>query len=155
MNYLEMLEAIRMQYGKLTPEVVLEVARPVDSPIHSFVFDKEPGEAAEAYYLSRAHELIQRVRVTVQDNNEEKRSIRYFLAVPSDSDRYVYEPFSVVVSDQQKLDLVRLEAMRRLRDAESAVNDLDILAAGTPFGGPSKRAKAALRKARKELADVA
>lgn len=155
MKYKELLTEIRAQHGKLTPEIVLEEARPDDSPLHGYVFDKEVGDAAEAYYLERAHQLIQRVRVVVRKNDTEQRSIRAFLAVPSDTDRYVYEPFEVVVSDEQKLNMVRLEAARRLRDAETAVEDLDLLAQGTPFARTSKRVKSAIRTARQELDKVA
>lgn len=155
MKYKELLTEIRARHGKLTPEIVLEEARPDDSPLHAYVFDKEVEDAAEAYYLDRAHQLIQRVRIVVKKNDTEQRSVRAFLAVPSDTDRYVYEPVDVVVSDEQKFNMVRLEASRRLRDAEAAVDDLDALAAGTPFKRTSKRVKTAIRTARQELDKVA
>lgn len=155
MTYQELLTDIRARHGKLTPEIVREEARPADSALHAVVFDKEPDEAAEAYYLERAHNLIQRVRVTVQVNDSGKRSIRAFLAVPSDTDRYIYEPVAEVMSSAEKFRLVRLEAMRRLRDAESAIDDLDLLAQGTEASRPSKRAKTAIQTARRELDKVA
>lgn len=123
------LTSIYETNGYLTPELVKEAARPEDSPAHPWVFNVPEGEAAEAYYLSRAHELIRRVKVTiVAQNTSEPRRVRFFHAIPGEETAYVYEPLSVIQQSPSKLDAARTEAMRRLRDAEHSVEDLDAIA---------------------------
>lgn len=155
-NITEILTEIRDRHGILTPEIVRDEARPEDSPIHAYVFNVDRGEAAEAYYLERAHQLIQRARVIVrQAENDAPRRVRAFLAVPSEEARYAYEPVAEVVSDAEKFRMVRTEAARRLREAESSLDDLDALARDTPFAGSSAKARKAVRAARRELDKVA
>ena len=54
-------------HGELTPAIVLEAARPKNHPLHGYVFDRAPKQAAEAYYLGRAHDLLQRARVVYRE----------------------------------------------------------------------------------------
>lgn len=154
MNYRDILTDILNRHGKLTPEIVVEEARPTDSPLHGVIFDKNVPEAAEAYYRENARKTIQSVRVIVQHNDAERRSVRAFLAVPSTEEKYVYEPIAVVVNDVDKFAMVRLEAARRLREAESAVEDLDALAHGTANEQRSRKVKVAIKTARRELERV-
>jgi hypothetical protein len=152
----DILLDIRARHGVLTPEIVREEARPEDSPIHAFVFNVDADEAAEEYYLARSHRLIQIARVTIRETpKSEPRRIRAFLAVPSEQNRFEYEPTAEVVADPEKFARVRLEAARRLRDAESSLEDLDALAAGLPVQATTKEAVSDVRKARKRLAEVA
>lgn len=153
MTYKEILLEIHARHGQLTPEIVREEARPEESPLHGYVFNKDLGAAAEEYYLSRSHDLIQSVRVTVTQDTGERSSIRAFLAVPS-IDHYVYEPVANVLSDREKFSFVLLEAVQRVRDAHKAIDDLDTLARGTELADLTRRAKAALCTARHELEQV-
>lgn len=148
----DILMDIRERHGVLTPAIVLEEARPEDSPIHGFVFHVDIAEAAEGYYLERAHRLIQIAKVTVKEReNEPARRVRAFVGIPSEDSGYVYEPIGVVVTDAEKLSRARFEAVRRLREAESAVEDLDAYAAGSVLQKSTKRAAKAIRAAREEL----
>lgn len=116
------------KHGKLTPEIVREAARPVDSPAHAFVFGLPPEEAAEEYYLLRAHKLIQSVKVTVQRQPDEPpRRVRFFYATPGTDEQFVYQPLPVVIGDPQTFNEVRRQALRRLSEAEEALTDLDSL----------------------------
>lgn len=110
----EQLQSIYDQHGKLTPELLVEVARPETHPLHSRVFDRAPSEAAEAWYRHRAHELIRSVKVVYRDADETsaEKSVRAFHAVRSPGpDPYVYEPVDEVMADDFKRTLV-------LRDME-------------------------------------
>jgi flavin-binding protein dodecin len=112
----------------LTPELVREAARPDDSPAHSWVFSVPVEQAAEQYYLDRAHDLIRRVRVTVIARSDgEPRRVRFFHAIPGEEAAYVYEPLDVIRRSPDKLAAARTEAIRRLRDAERSVEDMDII----------------------------
>lgn len=123
------LESIYTAHGILTPELVREAARPKDSIGHAHVFNVPSGEAAEQYYLTRAHTLIQRVKVTiVAQGGGEPRRVRYYHAVPGEEATFVYEPLNVIQQSPTKLAAARTEAMRRLRDAEHSLEDLDVIA---------------------------
>ena len=100
----EQLEEIRVSRGALTPEVLVAAARPPDHPLHSRIFDRPPGEAAEAWYQHQAHELIRSVRISFTDvSDRAPRSIRAFVAMPTtDAGAYVYEPTEQVVADPLK-----------------------------------------------------
>lgn len=149
----DILMDILARHGVLTPEIVKEEARPDDSPIHAYVFNLPEDEAAEEHYLSRAHRLIQVARVTVRERaSDEPRRVRAFLAIPSDDAGYIYEPIASVVSDTEKFRRARLEAVRRLRDAESSLEDLDMFSQGTEFAEVTKEAVTAVRTARTKVA---
>lgn len=149
MTLREWAMSVRDEYGKLTPEIVREAARPEDSPVHAFVFNVPPGEAAEEHYLQRAHKLIQTVRVARQiAPNEPPRRVRFFHAVTDEEEDIVYEPLTVLVQHPDKLAEVRKAAVRRLRDAESAVSDLDLLATDRAQRDRSTKALKTVREAR-------
>lgn len=104
---------IRDDVGEITPDTVLEAARPRGSVLHGYVFDKAPKDAAEAYYRARAHSLIRIVRIRYPTTDPtDKRTLRAFHAVrETDPPRYVYEPAEEVAADPLRRALV-------LRDME-------------------------------------
>lgn len=133
------------------PEVVLESARPDDSPLHPFVFDKDEAEAAEDYYLYRARRLIQSVRVTVVTADETPRRVRAYVAIPGEVNPFVFAPVASLLADPAKATAARTEAARRLTQAQDAVEDLDaILVTSVPV----KRAKRRLAEAAEALANA-
>ena len=133
------LDAIYTTEGKLTPELVRDAARPEDSPAHAWVFNVPETQAAETYYLQRAHELIRYVKVEmVPTDGGTPRRVRFYHAIPGDDDAYVYEPLTVIRQSPTKLDAARTEAMRRLRDAERAVDDLAVISASPAGQGSGK-----------------
>jgi hypothetical protein len=104
---------IHRQHGYLTPALVVDLARDNDHPLHAVVFDRSPEDAAEAWYLARAHELIRRVRVThLPAGDGEPLSVRAFQAVRgATTNAYVYEPSEEVAANP-------LLAQMVLRDME-------------------------------------
>lgn len=96
----QQLQAIYDQHGRLTPELVVEAARPENHPLHDRVFDRPEGEAAEAWYRHRAHDLIRCAVVYRDADAKGPRSLRAFYAIPAAGpNKYVYEPLSRVVED--------------------------------------------------------
>ena len=96
----EHLQTIHDDNGYLTPHLVRETARPKTHPLHGAVFDKAPKDAAEAYYLERAHQLITEAYVVVRvaTDTTPAASIRAFHAVRTDRG-HVYEPAETVAQD--------------------------------------------------------
>lgn len=144
----EWMMALREREGELTPENVLKAARPDDSPAHAFVFHIGKEEAAEAYYLDRAHRLIQTVKVTIVSKpKEEPRRVRAFHAVTNDEGKRVYEPLEVIVKSVDKYAQVKAAALQRMRDAQGALADLEFVAQEAPRKATILRARAAIQEA--------
>lgn len=113
MSLRDCLQAIYDQHGQLTPELVVETARPADHPLHGRVFDRKPREAAEAWYRHRAHELIRSVRVVYREADDDNGadSVRAWHAVPATTGM-VYEPAEKVAADPFQRELL-LRMMER------------------------------------------
>jgi hypothetical protein len=119
---------IRTTHGVLTPQLVMEAAKDKDSPAHNYVFNIEEDEAAEQYYLGRAHRLIQTVKVSYQPvATEPPRRVRFFHAVAGDEQPFTYEPLDELLKQPERLEELRRAAKRRLTEAERAVEDFDAL----------------------------
>lgn len=112
------LTKVYEQQGELTPRILVETARPKDHPLHNTIFDVPVKQAAERYYLERAHQVIQSVKVTYRDPATSKRlDIRAFHAVPSGDDRtHVYRPTDEVINDPILKALVLREMERDWRN---------------------------------------
>lgn len=114
----EQLQAVYEQHGRLTPELLVEVARPEDHPLHSRVFDRPLGEAAEEWYRTRAHELIRSVKVVFREATEDSPEgrVRAWHAVRAEGpEQYVYEPVEKVASDPFSRQLVLRDMEREWR----------------------------------------
>jgi hypothetical protein len=113
MSLREHLQAIYDERGKLTPALVVDVARDSQHPLHDR-FEWNDTVAAENYRRHRAHELIRSVRICyTSTRNGQSVSIRAFHAVKQpETNRYAYEPTAVVMQDPMVMRLLRAE-MRR------------------------------------------
>lgn len=141
------------EHGALTPEIVKEAARPEDSPAHAFVFNVPPGEAAEAWYLERAHKLIRTVKVEYRPAPESPpRRVRVWHSVTGDEQARVFESLDVLMARPDKFAEAMKAAQRRVLEAQSAVEDLDVIATDKKA---SSAALAAIREAGEILATAA
>lgn len=153
------LLALYHERGQLSPEIVRDAARPAESPAHPHVYNVQPAEAAEEYYLERAHQLIRRVQVRiVTEDDAPPRRVRFFHAIPGEASAYTYVTVDDLIREPDKFQAARTEALRRLREAEGALEDLDLIAETAPTPPPApqqratKRALKSVRAARTALA---
>lgn len=111
MSLRDHLRAVYDQHGQLTPELVVEVARPKNHPLHSRVFDRPQKQAAESWYRHRAHELIQSVKVTYREGDENEVTIRRYHAVRGEAGKTVYRSSEDIADDPfaRKLVLADME----------------------------------------------
>jgi len=73
------LTGIYQAHGELTPQIVVDEARPEGSPLHSR-FDWNDQIAGEKYRLVQAQQLIRAVRIEyIARGSDEKKFIRAFL----------------------------------------------------------------------------
>lgn len=89
MNTVEYLQSLHDEHGKLTPELVVEVATDPDCPIHDR-FEWDDAIAAHGFRLEQARGLLQ---LTI---TSEKRETRAFIHLKSTG---AYHPIADVVGD--------------------------------------------------------
>lgn len=118
----DILNEIRSEYGRLTPAIVLEVARQEDHPLHSYAAFKwnDDEAAADAYRLSVARDLIRTVRVTYKQTSGEMSSVRAYHAIrTADEDEYEYEAVEDILADPMKRRIVVRDMERQIAELVS------------------------------------
>lgn len=127
------LDEIRKEHGKLTAQIVVEAARPDDSPLHP-EFEWDDAKAAENYRARQARDMIR--AIVVLDTTEQPEHAKFTLAKGADEDSPDYKPTELVVG---RVDLFA-DAHRRLlgivQAAQKAVDELNELAQS---GGDAER----------------
>ena len=110
----EHLLAIYKDHGKLTPDLLVEEARPEHHPLHSQIFDRAPDEAAEAWYRHQAAELIRSVKIRYVDRENVRQEVRAFHVIRVESG-YVYEPAEAIALDPFKREMLLRDMEREWR----------------------------------------
>lgn len=107
--YATLLGLYRRNNNSLRPVDVVEAARPISSPLHTY-FDWDDANAAEKYRLDQARGLIRRVKVRFIDSDEEMEKVPAFVSVVRPTGPS-YVPTEEVREDpfQSKLVLARAE----------------------------------------------
>lgn len=127
---------IREERGKLTPRVIVDVARDPDHPLHNR-FEWDNSVAAEKYRLHQAGELVRSVEIKYQGSGGDLRKVRGFSSITRENTpEMTYEPTEEVLENpitakillnQLRRDWMsfkqRYEHMREFRDIILA--DLD------------------------------
>lgn len=121
------LTRIYEKAGELTPELVVDEARPKTSELHHrFEWDDEI--AGEAYRRVQAAELIRSVKVVFSDaSTGERKSIRAFHScrAAGDADRGGYAPTDEIIADDLSLRILRQEFAREIADLKRKYGHLD------------------------------
>lgn len=122
------LDRLANEHGHLTPELVVDAARPVDSPIHD-LFEWDDSVAGERWRREQARHLIIQCRVTVQTSEDQRVTIRRYTALPINEDPH--QPHRYVPTEdalRTDRDLVIQQAkteLDRLRRKYEALVDFD------------------------------
>jgi len=111
MKLREALELLEAEHGGLTPKMVVEAARPDDAPLHAFVFDRTITEAAESWWLQRAQDLIQSVRIRQQKEDGPDLIVRRYVSVDTNGGP-VYRDIEKIAQDPIAKEIA-LRDMRR------------------------------------------
>lgn len=94
----EELEAIEQKHGEVTPKIIVDQARPIASPLHSF-FEWNDRDAAEHYRHDQARNLVSCIVVKAYDGEETRTPTRAFVSV-SDVDGRSYMGIATAMSDK-------------------------------------------------------
>lgn len=109
------LQSIYDKYGMLTADLVVSEARDKDHPLHHRVFDRSRKEAADAWYLHRADELIRSVRITYRDADGKRTDMRAFSPIRPEQPG-VYDPLDKIVEDPRLMTLLLARMEREWKD---------------------------------------
>lgn len=86
--------------GQLTPDAVVEAAKPKSHPLHSR-FEWDDRVAGAAHRRNQARALISSVQITFRDQEGGERKVREFHAVRSaDIPQPVYDPVAEILDDE-------------------------------------------------------
>ncbi len=113
MSLRDQLEAIRAEHGYLTPQILVDAARPKAHPLHER-FEWDNRLAGEAWRREQAHRLIQSQRVSYQPPTGPRQDLRaYVVTAPHpESKTPTYEPIEDALADPLKRQIV-LQTMER------------------------------------------
>lgn len=98
MGLREQLQAVHDLHQHLTPELVVDVARPPEHPLHQR-FEWDDTVAAERFRRGQAAELIRSVRITYRVSEDRDQSVRAFSCVRENRGPGNYVPTDRVLSD--------------------------------------------------------
>lgn len=157
----ETLSQIEREEGGITPEAVVEVARPEDSPLHP-CFTWDDRVAAEEYRKGEARNLVRVVRVEVE---EQQASVPAFVNVKLVDAGASRSGFSAYVSGEKVAKTIGMfdhawrAAQDRMAAAQRSLEDLErmVEAYGGTDGGERvelvRQAMEGIAAARQVLAD--
>lgn len=116
----EELERISKEHGEITPPLVVDEARPEESPIHE-VFEWDDYVAAESHREHQARQLIRSIQVVKPEGNTEP----VFIHIHSEQ---AYLPTKTVVNDVDFFAEAKRSAEKRLQEASASLNQLKSIA---------------------------
>jgi hypothetical protein len=113
------LTAIYRKRGELTPQSVVDEARPDGAPLHSR-FEWDDSIAGEKYRIVQAQHLIRAVKIEYTDAAGEKKRVRGFFPIrdieEDSSDKAGYSPTEDIVQDEVCLRILMRQLERDIAD---------------------------------------
>lgn len=113
MSLRDQLQAIYDRNRYLTPQLVVEEARPKTHPLHS-QFEWNDRIAGEKYREQQASELIRSVKISYKRKDDTLEQVRYFVSV-EEGEGYAYHPADVVAKDDRLTGIVLRDMEREWR----------------------------------------
>ncbi|WP_349319034.1 hypothetical protein [Mycolicibacterium canariasense] len=113
--------------GELTPQIVVDEARPETSELHHR-FEWDDAVAGEAYRRTQAAELIRSVRIAFSDNKTgERKHIRAFhsLRESGEAERAGYVPTEEIVQDELATKILQQAFKREIADLKRKYGHLE------------------------------
>lgn len=118
------LQLISVQYGAITPTLVVKEAKKRTSPLHAG-FEWDDRAAAVEYRLVQARSVIRSVVVQRDGSDGESRTVRAFVHIGEDSE---YEEIDVVLSVAVKREALLLRAQLEMQMFQRKYEVLEELA---------------------------
>jgi len=118
----DQLQTIYNDHGKLTPALVVDVARDLDHPLHNRL-EWDDLVAAESHRRDQAHDLIRSVRISHVPG--EAPIVRAYHAVRDTEDEYVYEPVEKIAADPLMTKMLLADMEREWRTLRRRYEEFD------------------------------
>lgn len=99
------LSVLEQKHGHVTPEVVVQAAFSVKSPLHAY-FEWDDSVAGTKYRLEQARQLIMTVRV-VSEMKDKKTSVRALVPLYDRSRRFFSREAVLTDTDEREVQLAR------------------------------------------------
>ncbi len=118
------LTAIEKKYGQITPEIVVQDAKPINSPLHKY-FEWDNFKAAEAYRIEQAGYIIRSIEVITGDGDSIQ--VRAFHSIRIADEGEVgseYHSLPVVMQNEKYRVEVVAQAKRELEAWRKKYKDL-------------------------------
>lgn len=145
----EEIEWLRKEHGSISPAVVVDRARAVDSVLHDY-FEWSDGVAADKYREVQASHILRSIVAVHVEGIEIKAPVRAFVSVRSVAEESIDENPGTYTSIAEAVRVV--DYRRQLM--ESAIRDLDayrikyqLLSDLTGWGASLDKARAVLQRA--------
>lgn len=120
-------EEIRQNSGKLTPELVVDYARPKESVLHND-FEWRDGVAAEKYRQGQARQMIGAIRITSEDTQEPVRAyVNVTVVAPDELPVRSYMPMKEVLEHPDLYSQMMEDAFRDAQSFKQKYNTLERL----------------------------
>lgn len=126
-NLREILTDIYEAHGELSPDIVVEEARPKGAPLHHR-FEWNDSVAGDAYRRVQATELIRSVKIQFAITPKgERKYIRAFhsLYESGSADRYGYAPTEELVQDELSRKILLKQLEREIADLKRKYGHLN------------------------------
>ena len=104
-------EQIELEQGHVTREAFLEKSRPKKSPTHC-MFEWDDKKAAEKYRLNTATKIINSLRITYLDNDNEPQPVTAFIRTTALREKPKYVNIVEALKSEESRDII-LERLRR------------------------------------------
>jgi hypothetical protein len=94
----EYLDELELEFGKVTPKIVLDRSREEDALLHS-CFEWNDDVAAEKYRETQAGFIIRNLVIKVDNSAQEEQSVRAFVNVKSETQSIFVSMAKVIEND--------------------------------------------------------
>lgn len=123
------VNAIYRRDGQVSASVLVEEAKPVESPVHD-AFEWNDAKAGQEYRLFQARQWIRKVEIIVDDRREELVHVPV-IVTESENDTQgregYYKPVSVVRASSDEYGRAMYEVTHRLKSAKDSYDRLKVL----------------------------
>lgn len=120
----EELRRIHDANGRLTPEIVVDDARPAEAPLHP-AFTWDDAKAAEEFRLMEARDLIRAVHLVEEDGTDRGCAYAHVSIETEDGEGRGYYPVEQIVQDSEMLGAAIESLAKKQQEAAKALADLE------------------------------
>ena len=126
----EFIQNLADEHGEVTPELLLESARPEDSILHS-CYEWDDAKAAEKYRLNQSKMIISNLIVVSADNGQEMPQTNAFVTIKERNEKAAYVSIFRAMADrttkEQVIKNASAEMAMFIKKYENIINVAELL----------------------------